>query len=222
MALSREISVLFKKEFKLDFRKKSAIFGLLLYVGGVVFICFLSFYLKTSKVNSITWNALFWIVLLFVSFNAIAKSFLGESQNRNFYYYYVASPQAIILSKILYNVAMMILFCAVTLLFFQMTLQIDIGDPLIFWLNLGLGAIGFASSLTLIAGIAAKTGNGVLMSVLSIPVMFPLLLLLVKISNHALDGLARSIIWGDMLGVLAINLIVLAASYLLFPYLWRT
>ncbi len=221
MLSAKNLLILLKKEFKIEFRQQNALFSLLLYIGGTVFTCFLSFYLKTQQIDSITWNSFFWIVQLFVAFNAISKSFSGESANRNYYYYYIVAPELVILSKIIYNFIMMLIYSGLTLLFFQLFLQIEIGNYSLFMLNMLLGSLGFASTLTMIAGISSRTKNNLMMSVLGIPVMFPMLLLLIKVNNHALDGLETALIYGNMLGVLAINLIVIAASYVLFPYLWR-
>jgi heme exporter protein B len=48
-----------------------------------------------------------------------------------------------------------------------------------------------------------------------------LLILIIKLSKNAMDGLDRSVSY-DEIGVLcAINAIVIAVSLILFPYLWR-
>jgi len=52
--------------------------------------------------------------------------------------------------------------------------------------------------------------------------MLPMLLMLIKISMHAIDGLERSLIYDELTTLVALNAIVLALSYLLFPFLWRS
>jgi heme exporter protein B len=49
-----------------------------------------------------------------------------------------------------------------------------------------------------------------------------MLLLLMKVAKNAIDGLARSVSYDELGTLLAINVIVVAVSYLLFPYLWRS
>ena len=68
----KEISFLFRKEMMLEWRQKYALGGILLYVTSTVFVVFLSF----VKVLPDVWNALFWIISLFASVNAVAKSFV--------------------------------------------------------------------------------------------------------------------------------------------------
>src|SRR3954469_1780921 len=102
----KQIRILIKKELMLEWRQKYAFNGLLLYVGATVFVCYLSFR-QIAEVP--VWNALFWIIQLFAAANALAKSFLQESRGRALYYYSVADPQHVILSKIIYNFFLMFL-----------------------------------------------------------------------------------------------------------------
>jgi heme exporter protein B len=75
----------------------------------------------------------------------------------------------------------------------------------------------------MISSIAAKAANSsTLMAVLSFPVIIPMLLMLMKLSKNAIDGLDRSVSADELLTLLAINLIVISVSYILFPYLWRS
>jgi heme exporter protein B len=95
-------------------------------------------------------------------------------------------------------------------------------SPGIYFLTLILGCLGFSTIFTLLSSIAAKSGNGhLLMPVLSFPIIIPLLLVLIKASKKAMDGIDTSLIIPDLLVVLAINFIVMALAYLLFPFLWK-
>lgn len=218
----QEIRVLLGKEIRLEWRQRYAFNGLLLYIVSTVFICYLSFNLKTQQLNPITWNTLFWIILLFTAINAVAKSFMQESAGRQLYYYTLASPQSIIISKIIYNSLLMLLIAALGFVFYSLVMGNPVQSIGLFLLNILLGALGFSSTLTMVSGIAAKAGgNATLMAVLSFPIILPMLLMLIKISKNALDGLDPSTSYDELSILLAINLIVLALSYILFPYLWR-
>jgi heme exporter protein B len=52
-------------------------------------------------------------------------------------------------------------------------------------------------------------------------VIIPLLVVLIKLSKNAMDGLDRSVSYDEIGVLLAINVIVVTTSLLLFPYLWR-
>src|SRR5688500_13159709 len=97
---------LIQKEFVLELRRKAVIAGISLYLVSIIFICYLTFSLRQTTVNEATWSALFWLSILFANVNGIAKSFIGEKKGLLLYYYSIASPQAIIISKIIYNVVL--------------------------------------------------------------------------------------------------------------------
>ena len=70
------------KEWKVEWRNRYALNGLLLYLISTIFICYMSFNVKVNQLNPLTWNALFWIIMLFAAVNAIAKSFMHEKPAR--------------------------------------------------------------------------------------------------------------------------------------------
>lgn len=218
MHLFNQVKILIRKEIVLEWRSKYAFNGILLYVISTVFVCYLAF----KSIEPITWNALFWIIMLFASINAITKSFIQESSGRQLFYYTLASPQAIILSKIIYNIMLMLLLSSIALGFYMIVFKNPIGDPFFYLLAVLLGSISFASVFTLVSGIASKAQNsGALMAVLSFPVIIPLLVVLIKFSKNAMDGLDRSVSMNEIGVLVAINIIVITGSLLLFPFLWR-
>ncbi len=60
------------------------------------------------------------------------------------------------------------------------------------------------------------------MAVLSFPIIIGILLLAIKITKNALDGIDRSASYDEILNLIAINCILTALAYLLFPYVWRS
>ena len=218
-SLSQEIKYLIAKEIKQELRQKFALGGILLYVISTVFVCYLSF---RSIIDKPTWNALFWVILLFGSINAVAKSFIQESKGRQLYYYTLVSPQAVILSKIIYNSLLMLVLSIVCFFVYSLFIQSLVDDIPFFLLTLVFGSIGFASVLSMVSAIASKTNsNFSLMAILSFPMLIPLLLSLIKVSKYAVDGLDRTLSYPYFGVLLLINMMVILLSYLLFPYLWR-
>src|SRR5690554_5774858 len=213
-----QVRFLVYKEMLLEWRSKSALNSILLYVVSTVFVCYQAF----RSVDGTVWNALFWIILLFASINAISKSFVQESSGRQLYYYTLVSPQAVILSKIVYNVLLMLGLSLLALTVYFVIFRNPIGDPLYYFISVVLGSISFATVFTMISGISAKANSsGTLMAILGFPVIIPLLIVLIKLSKNAMDGLDRSVSLDEILVLLAINAIVVAVSLLLFPFIWR-
>lgn len=218
MAFIKETATLIRKEFLMEWRSKYALNGILIYVFATVFICYLSF----KKIDPITWNALFWIILLFTSINAIAKSFMQENRSRYLYYYTIVNPAALILSKIIYNLILMSIIAFVCLVFYTIVFNNTIQDLTYYLLAVAMGGLSFASMFTMVSAIASKANNNsTLMAILSFPVIVPLLMLLIKFSKNAMDGIDRASSNNEIGVLLLINIIVFAVSLLLFPYIWR-
>lgn len=219
----KEVVALIAKDIKLEFRNKYAFSGILLYIVSTVFVCYLSFKLKVDNLNPITWNALFWIIILFTAINAIANSFQNENKSRHLYFYTLVSPQALIVSKLIYNALLMSILLILGLGIYSLFLGNPVQDGWQFTLASFLGAFSFSATLTLVAGIAAKADNTAsLMALLSFPIILPTLMILIRITKNAMDGLEWSSSQSDFLVLMGINLIVIALSYILFPYLWKT
>lgn len=220
IALFKDISLLLQKDFRSELRQKSAINGIFLYVISTVFIAYLVF----NQIEELTtWIALFWIVLLFASTNASINSFKEESGSQYFFYYQLCSPQAIILSKLLFNGLLLVLIGLINWLFFSLLLGNPLENNLPFLGVLILASLGFSGVLTLVSGIAAKTNNNsTLTAILAFPILLPMLLTAIKAS--VLIGLGfGSDEWQLYLGMMGlINLVIIALAYVLFPYLWRS
>src|SRR5688572_13609461 len=153
------ILTLIQKEFILELRRKAVISGISLYLFSIIFICYLTFSLRQTAINEATWSALFWLSILFANVNGIAKSFIGEKKGLLIYYYSVASPQAIILSKIIYNVVLSLALGILGYVLFSVFLTNPVQNKILFLLALVLSSFGFSACLTLISAIASKTNN---------------------------------------------------------------
>jgi heme exporter protein B len=220
MQIAKQIKHLILKEVLLEWRSKYALNGVLLYVVSTVFVCYLSF---ISMPNKLTWNALFWIIMLFASINAVAKSFLQESRGRHLYIYTLVSPTALIIAKTIYNSLLMVVLTLIALFFYSLVFPFKPETDLLMYLVATiLGSLSFATIFTMVSAIASKAGNGgMLMAILSFPIVIPVLIVLIKLSKNAIDGLDRSVSLDDIGLLIVINVLITAVSLLLFPYLWR-
>jgi heme exporter protein B len=221
--LFHAIKILIRKELTLELRRKSVISGIALYLVSLIFICYLTFSLRQASISQATWSALFWLTILFSVINSVAKSFIGEKRGLSIYYYSIATPQVIILSKIIYNSILCVTLSLAGYFLFHLFIHNPVQDQPLFLLTLVLTSIGFSSSLGLISAISSKAGNSnVLVAVLSFPVVISILLLAIKVTKNVLDGLDRSASYDELLNLVAINCISTALAYLLFPYIWRS
>ncbi len=218
-----KLRILIAKEFQLELRRQSVLSGLILYLVSIVFICYLTFSLRQNLITPQVWSALFWITMLFTGINAVAKSFIGERKGRDIYYYSISSPGSIIISKIIYNFLLCLFMSLAGLLLFILFLGNPVHDQFLFSIVVVLTSLNFATSLTLLSSIASKTSSShIIMAVLGFPVVISILLLAIRTTKNCMDGLDRSVSWDGILMLAAINCLVTAVSYLLFPYIWRS
>jgi heme exporter protein B len=217
--LTSEIKYLIEKEIKLELKQKYVLNGILLYLVSTIFVTYLAF---DRIIDVETWNSLFWIILLFVAVNGISKSFVQENPARHLYYYTIASPQAILLAKVLYNLLLMAILSALSFVLFLTLMGNAVVNVPLFLITLILGSFGLASILTMMAAIASRASNNFsLMAILSFPIVLPLLTTLMKVSRTALVSADWSGNWSFIIILLTINVTVIILAYLLFPYLWR-
>lgn len=214
---------LLRKEFVLELRRKSILASLVLYLLSISFICYLTFSLKGVQISPLTWGALFWITVLFTSVSSVAKSFIGERKGLDIYLYSVADPHDIILSKIIYNFVLCALMSFATFLLFSVFFKNPVVDLKVFALVLLLASYGFSSSLSILSAIASRAQNSsIIMPILSFPVIISILLLVVKLTRNCIDGLDPSISNTDLLTLGAVDALVSALSYILFPFVWKS
>ncbi len=218
MQVLTEIIFLLKKEMLLEWRQKYAIGGILLYVVSTVFIV----YISTGDIRAPVWNILFWIIVLFASVNAVAKSFMQENSQRQLYYYQLAHPIAIILSKIVYNIGLLFLLTILSYLAMTLVYESPIKRVGLFWSTIFLGSVGFSITFTFISAIASKADNSAtLMAILTFPIVIPILGTLMMLSANALGLIQDTAYLKDIYTLIAIDGILLGLVIILFPFLWR-
>ena len=215
----KEVRVLLRKELMIEWKQKYAFNGLLLYVLSMVVVIALAF---VNQLNPISWNILYWIMILFVAINAVAKSFLGEKKGNLLLLYSLAGAASVIVAKLIYNTGLLILVALLTLLVFSFLGEISIAFP---WLLVGvvaLGSMSLAANLTLMTAIASRAENqSTILAVLSFPVIIPSLLMLIRLSRYAIDGFGEDSLQDGFLLLGGITLVLSMVSVVLFPFLWR-
>tara|TARA_B100000575_G_C23063652_1_gene612387 strand:- start:209 stop:865 length:657 start_codon:yes stop_codon:yes gene_type:complete len=215
----KEVKELVFNDVRLNWRERYALYSLLLYVLCTSYIAYLSF---EGIINERSWIALFWIIVLFAAMNASLQSFKRELNYQALFFYTIARPRAIIIAKIIYNSGLLILLNLLSYIIYSTFLGNPISNTKSFFLCIVLGSSAISSLLTLIAAIASKTNNGGgIMTILSMPLLFPLLINLIKTSEICINENEFYQIDNQILFLFLLNIVTVLLSYLLFPYLWR-
>ena len=201
----------------LEIRQQYAFYGVLLYVGATIFVL----YMAIENPDTATWNGLFWIIQLFISINAVAKSFLQESRNRMLYYQTISSPQNFILAKLLFNTILMLMMSALSFILFALFMNYPVQKTAVFLGTVFLGGWSLSLVFTFLAAIAAKAQqNAAIMAILGFPIIIPQLLVLMQVSGTVFDSTSH-IPYSNILILLASDVLVVLLSIILFPFLWK-
>jgi heme exporter protein B len=217
--MRKAVYALLKKDLLLELRQQHTFYGILLYVASTIFVL----YLSINKPEADVWNGLFWIIQLFVCVNAVAKSFLQESRGRMLYFYSIAGAKEFIIAKLIYNILLMLLMSLLSLFLFFILMKNPLQDAGRFVAIVCLGGISLSLVFTLLAAIAAKAQqSAALMAILGFPLIVPQLLLLIRLSKSAFGEVFRD---GAILQITALlvglDIMVIALSLILFPFLWK-
>lgn len=218
-SIYKQIKTVVELEFKAELKNTQSIAGIVLYVFATMFICYLSF---KSIIPIPVWNALFWVIFTFTGINSISKSFLQNSRGHQIYIFTQVHPLAYIFGKTIYNFFLTLIISFFSYFLYSIFIKNVVQDNLFFMLSLLLGSLGFSGILTMVSAIASKaSSNFSLMAVLSFPLLIPFLIVLIKFSKNAVDGLDRTLSNPLIVTLLMLTLVINLLSFVLFPYLWK-
>ncbi|HMV15092.1 MAG TPA: heme exporter protein CcmB [Chitinophagales bacterium] len=209
---------LVRKELQLEWRQKTALGTIFIYVLGTSFLIYLVF---QGHITIPVWIALFWVIALFTTVNAVSRSFLKDANEQFYYLRSIATPLEIIFSKIIYNAFLITILSLIIYLVMILFFNENIENKGLFLLTIILGAIGFSNLFTLLSAITARTQNFVLLAILGIPIILPLLLLIVKMSELSNFAIQQKDIYMHLGAIAMLDVITLILSIVLFPYIWR-
>lgn len=214
----KSIITLLKKDILLEFRQQYTFFGILLYIASTTFVI----YLTMGQPDDEVWNGLFWITLLFICINTVARSFLQEGRGRMLYFYTIASPIHFIFSKLIYNSLLMCFMSGLSLLLFTLLLGNPLEHSLLFFGLSCLGGISLSLVFSFLAAVASKAQQpSAIMAILGFPLIIPQLMLLMKIANIAFADVVQNGL-PELVGLLCgFDIMIVALSYILFPFLWK-
>ena len=209
---------LVKKDLLIEWRQKHTLFGVLLYVGGTVFVVFM----MNGQPEAHVWNALFWLTQLFVAVNSVARSFLQEHPNRFRYYYTLVKPATFMMAKITYSVLIMLAMNLVTLGLYYVMLGWPLTNSGLFLIISSVGSISLSVVFTFLSAIAARAQqNSALMAILGFPLVTPMLMILSKLAVIALSAVYTEGWWTLALVLLSLDVLVIILGVILFPFLWQ-
>jgi heme exporter protein B len=165
-------------------------------------------------------SALLWVVLLFAALAAMGHAFVREVEGHTLTLLrLVASPTAIALGKLLFNLVFLAVIEAVTVPLYLVLM----GAPAPRWGSflalLGLGTLALACATTLVGAVIAQTrGRGALFAGVALPLLLPVLAAAVSGTRAQWSG-GPVLAEARLLGSYAVALF--GVSLLLYDHLWE-
>ncbi len=208
------------KDLRAEYRTRYAVNAIFLF--ALTTLAAVSFSLGAGGIPGHYLAVLFWIILFFSALSGLAQSFVKEAETGTAVSLKLnAADDAVFFGKWLFNLILLLgLECFLVPLFLVL-LNADVARWPLFLGVVLLGSLGMVSATTLIAAVIATAGvRGALFSVLALPILLPLLVPLVRVTEYCF--LADSVAGSDELTVLAAYAVVATVvGWLLFPFVWR-
>lgn len=218
MNLSHVFAII-KKDFDIEIRQKYTIYGVFLFAVTSAYLLYKTF----NKVSGLEWDILLWIILLYAGLNAIVKSFIQEKRETYLYYYSLFGPLEVIVAKLIYNFIFLLFLSCVLIFVFSILLGNPLKDISLFVKCLVLGVLGISSIFTFVSTISGSSNsNATLMSILSLPLVLPIVLLMERITAISMRLIQDSTVGNDLLILGGIDLLVIGMIVAIFPVLWKS
>lgn len=214
----KRIFYLIKKEFLLEFRQASGIASILVYLISVLFTVSLLF---KNKYTPVSYSSVYLIIFLFTAILSAYKNFMKENTDGGIFNYVMYSPAQFILGKIIYSVLFNLITGFLLFVLFVLFNGNMIDNLFLFVLNISGLSVGLGALLSLMGSVSSKTGsNFALMSIMSFPLLLPLLIITAKLSIAAINGIPLSMNIKYAVSLFALDGIIILLALILFPQVW--
>ena len=167
-------------------------------------------------------SVLLWIVVFFAALAGLDRSFVKEEESRTApLLRLAATPSAVWAGKLAYNLVVIALLMTILTPLYCVLMGFDVVMPWRFAALLVAGGFALAVITTIIAAIIAQAmTRGALFSVLSLPLLLPLLIFLIQGTTAVSTG-DLEIFGNSLRAVVSMGGMMTAASALLFPTVWN-
>ena len=209
------------KDLQQEFKTRYAINAILLF--AIVTLSAVSFAIGTFTAGEQVLSALFWVILFFSSMSGLSHIFIREEETQTAdTLKLVARPVHIFLGKFIFNLLLLIALEVVLVPLFIAVMNFQIAGFGVFTLTLFIGNFGLAGGGTMVAAIISKaSAKGALFTVLSFPILLPVLISGISATKKAAEQGALSGAQNELQALLAYSVIIITASILLFDYVWN-
>ena len=217
-----EVAAVFAKEWRCEFRTRYALNTLALFAFTTLVV--VSVNLGPLGASAVQGTAvlpvLLWLILLFSVAAGLPRAFVQEEETQTAIALRLcATPSSLFCGKLLYGLTLVAALSGLVTPVFLAMMSLSVASPGLLVAVLAAGGYGLAAGSTLIASIIAQArSKGTLFSVLSFPILLPLLLLAVELTRNAVSGEPAGVALPQLL---LYDASVTIAGLMLFPSVWN-
>lgn len=216
-----KIGAVIAKDIISEFRTRYAINALVMF--ALVTLTAISLSLGVITLTPELAAALFWIILFFAAMSGLAQAFIKEEESGTALILKLSADGLIVFfGKMIFNLLLLVLLSILIVPLFIILLKVTPANWFMFLGGLILGIFGLAGATTIIAAIVAKASiKGALFTVLSFPILLPLLIAVINITRAAISGGDFSDISSAVQLLIAYDVVMTTLSVMLFDFVWR-
>lgn len=211
------VMVLLIKEFICEYRSRYALS--ILFAFSIVTVTGISISLANSVLLEDVQSVFLWLIIFFAAMAGLGRVYTAEKDSSTLAALQVhCSAQSIIFAKTLFNAILFVIFVCFMLPLFAAFFSLSISNWQLFGMTVLLGVVGIASVSTLMAAISVNArGAYTLLTVISFPVLLPLLLNAINLTTCSLQGNPAS--WDQIILLAGFDMMIIAVAVLVADWL---
>jgi len=210
-----------RKDIVAEFRTRYAINAIVMF--ALVTLTVISFAIGLLAPSKEILSALFWVILFFAAMSGLAQAFIKEEETGTAMILRLSCAGSIVFfGKMLFNFLLLLTLSILIVPLFIVFLKVIPADWFIFVGGILLGLVGLSGATTIIAAIVSKASvKGALFTVLSFPVLLPLLVAAIEITKVSFAGGTFADASASYQLLVAYDVIMITLSSMLFDFVWR-
>jgi len=216
----------FLKDWRSEWRTRAGLNASVLFAVAAPIA--LSFSVALQNLAPATLAGLLWVVLLFAALVGLSRTFFVEEEGGTITLLRLSYPaEAVLWGKALFNGTLLLMAQVAAVPVFMVLLNVRIDKPGLLLLALILGDIGLAVASTLLGALSAQArARGALFTAISIPILLPLLVAASSATAATLSAgaavTARADFWPALQILAAYDVLIIAAAWMLFEFVWSS
>jgi heme exporter protein B len=219
-----EALAIWLRDLRGEFRTRYAVNAILMF--AVTTLIAVSFSIGSFRIaeaeRPFLYSVLLWIILVFSALSGLSRSFVKEEEAGTMDVLKLsARPQAVFLGKLFFNLTLLGALELIVVPCFILMMDYQIKHPALFTAMIITGGFGLGAGTSIVAAmIAQASARGALFSVLSFPLLLPLMITAIKGCERAAVGLNPAG-WPEVRIAVAYTVIMIIMSLFLFPLIWE-